>query len=97
VKVHDANPHKRNSLYNYHPGSGGTLAKHRKGEVHMRASWIFSKNDVIANLAVIIAGLLVTILQSQLPDLIIGLAIAILVLRGGVQILKEARGEKALS
>jgi len=75
----------------------GLLAKHRKGEVHMRASWIFSKNDVIANLAVIIAGLLVTILQSQLPDLIIGLAIAILVLRGGVQILKEARGEKALS
>lgn len=73
------------------------LAKHRKGEVHMRASWIFSKNDVIANLGVIIAGLLVTFTQSQLPDLIIGLVITIVVLRGGIQILQEAHGEKAAS
>lgn len=73
------------------------LAKHRKGEVHMRASWIFSKNDVIANLGVIIAGLLVTFTKSQLPDLIIGLAITIFVLRGGIQILQEAHGEKAAS
>ena len=35
------------------------IAKHREGEVHMRASWIFSKNDVIANLGVILAGGLV--------------------------------------
>lgn len=73
------------------------LAKHRKSEVHMRASWIFSKNDVIANLGVIIAGLFVTFTQSQLPDLIIGLAISIVVLRGGIQILREARGVKTLS
>lgn len=73
------------------------LAKHRKGEVHMRASWIFSKNDVIANLGVIIAGLLVTFTRSQLPDLIIGLAITVFVLRGGIQILQEARAEKAAS
>ncbi|MEM9162173.1 MAG: hypothetical protein AAGC54_03790 [Cyanobacteria bacterium P01_F01_bin.4] len=59
----------------------------------MRASWIFSKNDVIANLGVIGAGGLVRLLQSQLPDLMIGLAIAILVLRGGAQILQETRSE----
>ena len=34
------------------------IAKHREAEVHMRASWIFSKNDVIANLGVILAGCL---------------------------------------
>ncbi|NJL03218.1 MAG: cation transporter [Spirulinaceae cyanobacterium SM2_1_0] len=73
------------------------LAKHRHGEVHMRASWIFSKNDVIANLSVIGAGLLVNVFQSRLPDLVIGLAIAILVLRGGIQILRAARGEQAVS
>lgn len=60
----------------------------------MRASWIFSKNDVITNLSVILAGLLVMCLQSQLPDLVIGVAIAILVLRGGLQILKDAHREK---
>ncbi|MDY6939104.1 MAG: cation transporter [Cyanobacteriota bacterium] len=67
------------------------IAKHRQGEIHMRASWIFSKNDVIANIGTIVAGLLVTLLQSRLPDLIIGLAIAILVLRGGIEILFASR------
>ena len=71
------------------------IAKHRTGEVHMRASWIFSKNDVIANVSTIVAGLLVALLQSRLPDLLIGLAIAIVVLRGSVQILQEAHSEKA--
>jgi len=67
------------------------LAKHRQGDIHMRASWIFSKNDVIANISVILAGILVTIFQSGLPDLIVGIAIALLVVRGGFQILRESR------
>jgi len=37
------------------------LSKHREGEVHMRASWIFSTNDVLANIGVIIAGVLVSL------------------------------------
>ena len=67
------------------------LAKHRNGEVHMRASWIFSTNDVLANLGVIIAGALVYATGSRTPDLVIGLIIALLVARGGVMILREAR------
>ena len=63
------------------------LSKHRDGEVHMKASWIFSTNDVIANLGVIIAGALVWSSQSNWPDLIVGLIIAIIVLRGGIRIL----------
>jgi cation diffusion facilitator family transporter len=69
------------------------IGKHRRGEVHMRASWIFSRNDVIANLAVIGAGVLVWLFKSSLPDLVVGLAITGLVLRGGVQILQDARRE----
>ncbi len=69
------------------------IAKHRRGEVHMRASWIFSKNDVIANLGIIAAGILVHVLDSRFPDLVIGAAIAILVVRGGVSIVKDAAGE----
>lgn len=67
------------------------IAKHRGGGVHMRASWIFSTNDVIANLGVIISGALVMYLGSRLPDLIIGALISIVVLRGGIQILREAK------
>ena len=67
------------------------LWKHREGEVHMRASFIFSANDVVANLAVVLAGLLVGLTGSSLPDLVTGLGIAALVLAGGVKILREAR------
>jgi len=71
------------------------IYKHRQGEVHMRASWIFSKNDVIANLGVISAGLLVATTGSSWPDLIIGLVIAAIVIRGGVYIIKDANREKS--
>jgi len=67
------------------------IAKHRDGGVHMRASWIFSTNDVIANLGVIISGGLVMWLGSRLPDLIIGAIVSAIVLRGGLHILREAR------
>ncbi|MBE9535733.1 MAG: cation transporter [Proteobacteria bacterium] len=67
------------------------LTKHREGGVHMRATWICSRNDVIANLGVIIAGALVAFTASRLPDLIIGCIISIVVTRGGFQILDEAK------
>lgn len=73
------------------------ISKHRKGEVHMRASWIFSKNDVIANLGIIIGGLLVYILGSRYPDLVIGFAISVVVIRGGILIIKDAANEKILA
>ena len=63
------------------------IARHRDGGAHMRASWIFSANDVLANLGVIVAGLLVMITGSPYPDLIIGFAVGLLVLNGGRQIL----------
>ena len=71
------------------------IAQHKQGGVHMRASYIFSKNDVIANAGVILAGLLVWATGSRYPDLVIGLAIALLVLRGGWTILKDAQVESA--
>ena len=70
------------------------ISKHREGEVHMRASWVFSKNDVIANLGIIAAGLLVFLLDSRYPDLFIGLVISIIVIRGGILILKDASVER---
>lgn len=72
------------------------ISKHKDGEVHMRASWIFSKNDVIANLGIIIGGCLVYFLNSRLPDIIIGIAITFIVIRGGILIVKDAAKEKKL-
>ncbi len=65
------------------------LSKHRDGEAHMRASWIFSRSDVIANAGVIVAGLLVWATGSRWPDLIVGSIIAAVVAKSGAQILRE--------
>lgn len=55
---------------------------------HMKASYIFSANDVIANLGVIIAGGLVAWTGSPYPDLIIGTIIGLVVLNGARRILQ---------
>lgn len=73
------------------------ISKHREGEVHMRASWIFSKNDVIANIGIIIGGVLVYWSGSRYPDLIIGMVISAIVIRGGLSIVSEVNKEKRLN
>ncbi|VBB44816.1 Cation efflux protein [uncultured Desulfatiglans sp.] len=70
------------------------ISRHRDGGVHMRASVIFSTNDVIANIGVILSGVLVWAIGSRYPDLIIGLGISAVVLRGGFRIMKEARDDQ---
>lgn len=69
------------------------IRKQKNGEVHMRASWIFSTNDVIANIGVILAGVMVYLFDTRWPDLVIGFIVSIVVLRGAVLILKDARQE----
>jgi hypothetical protein len=64
------------------------LSRHREGGVHMKASWIFSTNDVLANLGVITAGLIVGMTGSRYPDLVIGAIISVLVLNGARRILR---------
>ena len=64
------------------------IARHRDGGAHMKASWIFSTNDVLANVGVIVAGALVAWTGSRLPDLVIGAAVGFLVLAGAVRILR---------
>ena len=70
------------------------IRKQRNEEVHMRASWIFSANDVIANLGVIFAGVLVFWLDSRWPDLVIGVIVSCVVLRGAKMILEDAGNER---
>ena len=64
------------------------LQRSKSEEAHMKASMIFTSNDVIINLGVIAAGLLVHFLNSNKPDLIIGTIVFILVIQGAIRILK---------
>lgn len=67
------------------------LRSHREGGVHMKASWIFSTNDALANLGVILGGVLVYFTQSMIPDLVIGTVITALVTRSAIRILRLAK------
>ena len=62
-----------------------------KKEAHMKASMIFTSNDIIINTGVIIAALLVNWLNSSTPDLIIGTIVFIIVIQGAIRILKIGR------
>ena len=62
-----------------------------KEQAHMRASMIFTSNDVIINIGVIIAGFSVNWLNSNKPDLIIGTIVFILVVQGAIRILKLSK------
>ncbi|WP_166423312.1 cation diffusion facilitator family transporter [Paraglaciecola sp. 20A4] len=67
------------------------LSRYRTGDINMRASWICSRNDMIANVGVIISAGLVVWLDSAIPDLIIGTIIALVIVQSSVKIVQESR------
>jgi len=67
------------------------LGKSKTKEVHIKSSQIFSSNDVIANIGVIVAAILVFILQNRIPDLVIGAIVFSFVLRGAIVIFKLSK------
>ena len=73
------------------------LARHRQGGAHMKASWIFTTNDVIANCGVIVGGILVRVTGSAAPDLIVGTAIGVVVLSGALRILRGGSAGEGLT
>ena len=78
-------------------GCMALLHAHKEGEVHMKASWIFSTNDVVANIGVIVAGVLVYATGSRFPDLVVGAAIAVVVFRGAMAIIRVSHSEASAS
>lgn len=67
------------------------LWTHRSDDLNMRSTWLCSRNDLIANVAVLCAAALVAASGSSWPDLIVGVAIAALFLRTAAQVIGESR------
>ena len=67
------------------------LHRYRDGEAHLRASWIFTRADVVANVGVIAAGMLLLATGSRVPDLIVGCLIGVYVIKEAIEILRDAR------
>ena len=67
------------------------LQKQRSEEVHMRAAWIFTRADVVANAAVVLSGAAVLLTGVIYFDLVVGAAIGLYVIKEAAEILQEAK------
>jgi cation diffusion facilitator family transporter len=69
------------------------LSRYREGDANVRAVWLFSRNDALANVAVIVAAGLVAWTDRAWPDLAVAAVIAALFLHSAFEILRSARAE----
>jgi Co/Zn/Cd efflux system component/copper chaperone CopZ len=73
------------------------LIPHRHGDANVRAVWLFSRNDAIGNIAVVIAALAVAATQTPWPDLVVAVIIAGLFLQSSFSIIRDARKDLSAS
>lgn len=71
--------------------SAWVLLPHRTGDANVRAVWLFSRNDAIGNVAVIVAAGLVAWTATPWPDLVVAVIIAALFLQSSWAIMRDAR------
>jgi Co/Zn/Cd efflux system component len=71
------------------------LSRYRDGEVHLRATWIFTRADLIANVAVILSGIAVLVTEVRALHLAVGAGIGNYVIREAFEILSDARESRA--
>lgn len=69
------------------------ILRFREGDANVRAIWLFSRNDAIANVAVIAAAALVGWTGTAWPDLAVAGVIALLFLHSAYEIVRNARRE----
>jgi Co/Zn/Cd efflux system component len=73
--------------------SFGLLWAYRGGDANMRSAWICTRNDVLGNLAVLLAALGVFGTGTGWPDVIVAATMAVLALQGAVLVIRQALNE----
>jgi len=66
------------------------LYRHRADNLNMSSTWLCSRNDLIANVGVLVAAGAAYLLASRWPDIIVGCIIAALFLRSALSVLRDA-------
>lgn len=69
------------------------LWRHRADDINMSSVWLCSRNDIIANVSVLLAAVGVWLTRSGWPDILVGLAISALFLRSALFVLRGAVSE----
>jgi Co/Zn/Cd efflux system component len=73
--------------------SFGLLWAYREGDANMRSAWICTRNDVLGNLAVLLAALGVFGTGTGWPDIIVAAIMAALALQGAAVVIRQSLGE----
>src|SRR5207247_7636889 len=73
--------------------SFGLLWAYRHGDANMRSAWICTRNDVLGNLAVLLAALGVFGTGSGWPDTIVAAIMATLAIQGAALVIRQASAE----
>ena len=66
------------------------LLYYRHKDINLKSAYICCRNDAISSVGIIIAGILVGLTQSNMPDLVIGGAIGLLICYSAIRIFKES-------
>jgi cation diffusion facilitator family transporter len=66
------------------------LYRHRADNLNMSSTWLCSRNDLIANVGVLVAAGAAYLLASRWPDIVVGCIIAVLFLRSAFSVLRDA-------
>ena len=66
------------------------LYRHRGDNLNMRSTWLCSRNDLVANVGVLLAAVGSFVLASRWPDLVVGATIAGLFLASSLGVLRES-------
>jgi cation diffusion facilitator family transporter len=69
------------------------LFRYRSDDLNMRSTWLCSRNDIIANVSVLVAAIGVKVFDASWPDIAVGVGIAALFLRSAFTLLHESFGE----
>lgn len=69
------------------------LLPHRSGDSNVRAVWLFSRNDAIGNLSVVVAAVLIALTDTSWPDLAVATVIAGLFLQSSWSIVRDAQND----
>ncbi|HWU35532.1 MAG TPA: cation transporter [Methylovorus sp.] len=66
------------------------LWKHKGDDINMESVWACSRNDIATNLAVILTAGAVWLFNAAWPDLVVGLALAVLLISSSIKVLSSA-------
>lgn len=73
------------------------LTRHRADDINLRSAWLCSRNDVLANASVLVAAAGVALTGSGWPDILVGLAIALMFATSAIRIIRDARHQLSLA